>query len=302
MAVSEDRALTDSRRAHLGAPPDVARVRIPETGLAHEVRAVRVVWQRELIRFGRDRLRIVTSLIQPILFLFVLGTGLSQLTSGTTQGVNLRTFLFPGALAMTVLFTSVFSAGSIVWDREFGFLREMLVAPISRASIVVGKALGGATVATFQGVILLLLAGLVGVPYSPTLILAVLAELMLLSFTLTAFGIMAAARIKSFQAFMALTQMLLMPLFFLSGALFPLGNLPSWLRLLTRVNPLTYAVDPIRRSVFAHLDVSAHARAVLAPGLTWSGWRVPIYLELLVVLAFGIGMLMVGVAEFRRAE
>ena len=235
-------------------------MRVPETGLAHEVRAVRVVWQRELIRFGRDRLRIVTSLIQPVLFLFVLGTGLSQLTSGTTQGVNLRTFLFPGALAMTVLFTSVFSAGSIVWDREFGFLREMLVAPISRASIVVGKALGGATVATFQGVILLLLAGLVGVPYSPTLILAVLGELMLLSFTLTAFGIMAAARIKSFQAFMALTQMLLMPLFFLSGALFPLGNLPSWLRLLTRVNPLTYAVDPIRRSVFAHLDVSC-ARA-----------------------------------------
>ena len=175
--------------------------------------------------------------------------------------MNLRTFMFPGALAMTVLFTSVFSAGSIVWDREFGFLREMLVAPISRASIVVGKALGGATVATFQGVIILALAGLVGVPYSPTLILAVLGELMLLSFTLTAFGIMAAARIKSFQAFMALTQMLLMPLFFLSGALFPLGNLPSWLRLLTRVNPLTYAVDPIRRSVFAHLDVSAHARA-----------------------------------------
>ena len=303
MVVSEDRALIDSRRPGVGAgPPSVARVRVPEAGLAHDVRAVRVVWQRELIRFGRDRMRIVTSLIQPVLFLFVLGSGLSQLTSGTTQGVNLRTFLFPGALAMTVLFTSVFSAGSIVWDREFGFLREMLVAPISRASIVVGKALGGATVATFQGVIILLLAGLVGVPYSPTLILAVLGELMLLSFTLTAFGIMAAARIKSFQAFMALTQMLLMPLFFLSGALFPLGNLPVWLHVLTRVNPLTYAVDPIRRSVFAHLDVTAHARSVLAPGVTWGGWQVPIYLELLVVLAFGIGMLMVGVAEFRRAE
>jgi ABC-2 type transport system permease protein len=303
MAVSEDRTLIESRPTGFGAPPPgVARVRVPEAGLAHDVRAVRVVWQRELIRFGRDRMRIVTSLIQPVLFLFVLGSGLSQLTSGTTQGVNLRTFLFPGALAMTVLFTSVFSAGSIVWDREFGFLREMLVAPISRASIVVGKALGGATVATFQGVIILLMAGLVGVPYSPTLVLAVLGELMLLSFTLTAFGIMAAARIKSFQAFMALTQMLLMPLFFLSGALFPLGNLPGWLHLLTRVNPLTYAVDPIRRSVFAHLDVSAHARSVLAPGVTWGGWHVPIFLELIVVLAFGIGMLMVGVAEFRRAE
>src|SRR5206468_6796718 len=114
-------------------------------------------------------LRIVTALIQPVLFLFVLGTGLSTITTGSNQSVNLRTFMYPGALSMAVLFTAMFSAGSIVWDREFGFLREMLVAPISRWSIVLGKTFGGATNATLQGVIILAMAGIVGVPYSLTL-------------------------------------------------------------------------------------------------------------------------------------
>src|SRR5437879_9408767 len=158
----------------------------------HDLRGVKIVWQRELIRFSRDRLRIVTSLLQPILFLFVLGTGLSSLASGADgpSGFNLRTFMFPGVLAMTVLFTAMFSAASIVWDREFGFLREMLVAPVSRWSIVLGKCLGGATVATMQGMVILLLAGAVGVPYTPALIITLVVELLLLSFSLTALAVM----------------------------------------------------------------------------------------------------------------
>lgn len=128
---------------------------------------------------------------------------------------------------MSVLFTAIFSAASIVWDREFGFLREMLVAPVSRSAIVIGKCLGGATVSTFQGIVILALAGLAHVPYDPILILTVIGELLLLSFTLTAFGVMMAARITQIQAFMALTQMLVMPLFFLSGALYPLRALPA---------------------------------------------------------------------------
>jgi ABC-2 type transport system permease protein len=281
---------------------DVIRVQTPEGGLRHDLRGVRVVWQREMIRFGRDRLRIVTSLIQPVLFLFVLGTGLSTITTGSTQDVNLRTFMYPGALSMAVLFTAMFSAASIVWDREFGFLREMLVAPVSRWSIVLGKCLGGATTAALQGVIVLALAGLVGVPYSPTLILVVFGEMLLLAFTLTAFGVMTAARITQFQSFMALNQMLLMPLFFLSGALFPLGNLPGWLQVLTRIDPLTYAVDPVRRAVFAHLDVSAPVMAKLNPGVTWGGWRVPTGVELLIVAAMGVAMLLVGIWQFRSVE
>ena len=146
------------------------RVAVPERSLRSDLRAVSIVWRREMIRFRRDRLRAVTSLIQPLLFLLVLGTGLSSLAGRSLpSGVNFKTFIFPGVLAMSVLFTAVFSAASIVWDREFGFLREMLVAPVSRAAIVVGKCLGGATIATFQGIVMLALAGLAGVPYNPVL-------------------------------------------------------------------------------------------------------------------------------------
>ena len=167
---------------------------------------------------------------------------------------------------MSVLFTAIFSAASIVWDREFGFLREMLVAPVSRSAIVIGKCLGGATVATFQGIVILALAGLAHVPYDPVLFLTVIGELLLLSFTLTAFGVMMAARIKQIQAFMALTQMLVMPLFFLSGALYPLRGLPGWLTVLTRLDPLTYIVYPMRYAVFSHLTLSPAATESLRPG------------------------------------
>jgi ABC-2 type transport system permease protein len=201
-----------------------------------------------------------------------------------------------------VLFTAMFSAASIVWDREFGFLREMLVAPIARWSIVVGKCLGGATTSTLQGVIILAMAGIVGVPYSFTLFVTVFFEMLLLAVTLTAFGVMMSARIDQIQSFMALNQMLLMPLFFLSGALFPLANLPSWLQVLTRIDPLTYAVDPVRRAVFAHLDVPAAVTARLNPGVTWGDWRVPTWLELIIVAVMGIAMLGVGIWQFKSAD
>ena len=146
------------------------RVAVPERGLRHDLRAVSIVWQRELIRFRTDRLRAITALVQPVLFLFVLGTGLARWPAGLPPGVDFKTFIYPGVLAMSVLFTAMFSAASIVWDREFGFLREMLVAPVSRAAIVIGKCLGGATIATFQGIIFLVLAGFAHVPYNPVLI------------------------------------------------------------------------------------------------------------------------------------
>ncbi|SRR6266700_284069 len=286
---------------------EAAQLRLPRGGLAQDLRAVKIVWQRDLIRFMRDRMRIVTALLQPLLYLLVLGTGLTALVNRaggglSGSGIDLRTFMFPGVLSMAVMFTAIFSSGSIVWDREFGFLREMLVAPVSRASIVVGKVLGGATVATFQGVVILGLAGLVGVPYSPALLLVIVIELLLLAFTLSAFGVMAAARIKSIQSFMALIQMAIMPMYFLSGAMFPLSGLPGWLQVLTRLNPLTYAVDPMRHEVFAHLNVSPAVREALAPGVTWGGWRVPVLAELLIVALMGIVLLGIAIAEFRRAE
>jgi ABC-2 type transport system permease protein len=276
-------------------------VRVPAAGLAHQVRAATVVWQREMIRFGRDRSRIVSSLVQPVLFLFVLGTGLSSLIASNGD-VDFRTFLFPGVLATSVLFTAAFSGISMVWDREFGFLREMLVAPVSRSAIVVGKCLGGATIATFQGIIMLALAGLADVPYDPLLMITLVGELLLLAFTLTAFGVMMAARITQFQAFMALTQMLVLPLFFLSGALYPLTGLPTWLSILTRLDPLTYVVGPMRHAVFSHLNLSEAAQQSLSPAITWAGWEVPILLSLGIVAVMGLVMMGVAIVTFSKPE
>jgi ABC-2 type transport system permease protein len=278
----------------------IARVRVPGRGLRNDLRAVKIVWHRELLRFMSDRPRIISALVQPVLYLFILGTGLSRIAAAGTHGVNLRTFVYPGALAMAVLFTAIFSAASIVWDREFGFLREMLVAPVRRGSIVLGKSLGGATVAGFQGVLVIALAGLVGVPYAPALVLEVLGIQLMLAFALTAFGVMLAVRVKQMQSFMAITQMLLMPLFFISGALFPAAGLPVWLTILNRVDPITYAVDPIRRAVFSHLHISDTARHALDPGVTWWGWHLPTLFEVGIVALLGLAMLGIATWAFSR--
>jgi ABC-2 type transport system permease protein len=284
------------------ATADVIRVRVPPRSFRSELRAIKIVWRRELIRFRNDRMRMVTSLVQPLLFLFVLGSGLQQLSSAGTHGVNLKTFIYPGVLCISVMFTAMFSAASIVWDREFGFLREMMVAPVRRGSIIVGKALGGATVASFQGITLILLAPLVHVPYKWQLILGILAIQALLAFAITSFGLMVAVRIKQMQSFMGVMQMIVMPMFFISGALFPVVGLPVWLGILNRLDPLTYAVDPMRRLVFTHLDVSPAARHALDPGVTWWSWHVPTFLELGVVLLLGLGMLGIAIWEFATTE
>jgi ABC-2 type transport system permease protein len=294
---------TEQAIATTTAPaPEVIRVHVPPRSWRSELRAMKIVWRREMIRFRSDRIRIVTSLVQPLLFLFVLGSGLQQLSAASTYGVELKTFIYPGILCIAVMFTAMFSAASIVWDREFGFLREMMVAPVRRSSIVIGKCLGGATVASFQGIILLALAWAVHVPYSVTLILGVLALQLLLAFSITAFGVMVAARIKQMTAFMGVMQMVVMPMFFISGALFPVANLPGWLLVLNRIDPLTYAVDPMRRLVLNHLDISDQARAALDPGVTWFGWPVPALLSAAVVLGLGLVMLSIAIWEFNATE
>jgi ABC-2 type transport system permease protein len=283
----------------------VTRVAVPPRSVRHDLRAVKIVLHRELIRFSQDRIRMVSNLVQPVLWLVVLGTGLSNLMTsggGPAGAVNLRTFIFPGVCAMSVMFTAMFSAGSIVWDREFGFLREMLVAPVSRSAIVVGKCLGGALVATAQGSVILALAGLAGVPYDPLLLLQLLGLMFLGAFALTGFGVMLAARVPSMQAFFGLMQMAMMPMMFLSGALYPLGGLPAWLSVLTRLNPLTYAVDPLRQAVFAHLNVAPALERTFNPGVTWNGWQVPVALEIVLVVLMGLALMGVAVLEFRRGD
>jgi ABC-2 type transport system permease protein len=280
----------------------VVRVHVPRRSFASELRAIKIVWRREMIRFVNDRMRIATSLVQPFLFLFVLGGGLQQIARGGTHGVDLKTFIYPGILCMAVMFTAMFSAASIVWDREFGFLREMMVAPVRRSSIVIGKVLGGATVASFQGLIVLAIAGLVHVPYNVGLIFGVLGLQLLLAFTITAFGMAVAIRIKQMQSFMGVMQMIVMPLYFLSGALFPASGLPTWLTILNRLDPLAYAVDPMRRLVFSKLHLSPAALHTLDHGITWWGYRVPALLEAAVVLFLGLILLGIAIWEFSASE
>jgi ABC-2 type transport system permease protein len=270
-------------------------------GFAHEARAAVMVWRREMIRFQHDRARIIAMLLQPLLFLFVMGTGLASIVD-TGGGVEFTTFLFPGVLAMSVLFSAAFAGISLVWDREFGFLREMLVAPVSRSAIIVGKCLGGATAATLQSVVLLALAGLVGVPYHPVLMLQLLALLFVGAFMLTAMGVLLSARIKQIQAAMPTSQLIIMPMMFLSGALFPLANLPEWLAVLTRLNPLTYVVQPMRMAIFERLDIPASAWAALDPRITWLGWQVPVVVQVLVAVGCAGVVLVASVLAFDRTD
>jgi ABC-2 type transport system permease protein len=291
--------IRDTGHAAAGtAPQPLGAVR---SDLAHHARAAWVVTRRELLRFRQDRTRMLTMLLQPVLFLVVMGTGLGS-SVDTGGPVSFRTFLFPGVLATSVLFTAAFAGISLVWDREFGFLREMMVAPISRASIIWGKCLGGAVVATGQSLVLLALVGTVGIPYSPALLLELIGCLFLGSLLLTALGVLLSTRIRTIQAAMPVSQLLIMPMMFLSGALFPIAGLPGWLSVLTRLNPLTYVVQPMRHLVLSHLDLSAAEEQRLLPVITWAGWEVPVVLQLLTVAVITLGLVLLAARTFRTAE
>ena len=265
-------------------------------GIERDLRAVRVVWHREILRFVKDRPRLVAGLVQPVLYLFVMGTGISAMIP-VTHGVPFRTFLFPGVLCMAVLFTSFFSAGSLVHDRELGFMREMMVAPVRRGAILVGKCLGGTTAGTFQGVLMLIIGAIGGVRTTPELVATLLFEVVVVSFAITALGLALATRVRSIQAFMAIMQVVLFPMFFASGALYPIEDLPGWLEILTRLDPLTYAVTPFRRAV-----LDAAGQGALAPAVTWGTFRVPTWLDVVVVAALALIALRSAARAFSRTD
>jgi ABC-2 type transport system permease protein len=291
----------DASVAPTGPSLPVAPVLAPAHGIGHELRAARVVLRRDLQRFWVDKPRMVGSLVQPLLLLFVLGKGLATSVGGDVGGADYTAFLFPGTVVVSVLFPAVFSAISIVWDREFGFLREMLVAPIGRPSIVVGKCLGGGAVALLNGVVLLALAGLAGIPYHPLLLLGAMGVMFLTAFAITAFGLVLAVRIQTVQTLMPIVQLLLTPLMFLSGALFPAGgDIPTWLAVAARFNPIAYAVDAMQTVMFRYADVGDGGG--FAGGLTWWGWPVPLWADLLVLAGTGLAFLTLAAALFSRAE
>jgi ABC-2 type transport system permease protein len=271
------------------------------------LRAIYIIWYRDVLRFWRDRLRLVASLAQPLLFLVVFGTGLSSALQGTgggfgggagaPAGFTYTQFIFPGIIGMSVLFSAIFGAMSIVWDREFGFLKEVLVAPIDRSAVAIGKALGGATQAMVQGLVLLVLAPVVGVKLTVLSVIELLPLVFVLAFALSSMGVAIASRMRSMQGFQVVMNFLMMPIFFLSGALFPLSGLPDWMAVLTRIDPASYGMDPLRRVVLEGAGIPAAALDRL--GLTIGGTVLPILAEEGILLAFGLVMLGIAVRNFR---
>ena len=252
------------------------------------LRAIYSIWLRDIIRYRRDRSRLISSVAQPALFLFVFGTGLSQgltIKGGLGGGNNYITFIYPGIIGMTILFTSIFSAISIVWDREFGFFKEVMVAPISRAAVAIGKAVGGSTVAMLQGIIILFFAPLIGVSLSIPQLFLVLPLMFLIAFALTSLGIVVAARMATMEGFQMVMNFLVMPLFLLSGAMFPITKLPGWLKGLTIIDPLTYGVDALR---IIMLGPKAGAYSLVS--------------DLTIVTVFGAAMIVLAVFMFKGTE
>jgi ABC-2 type transport system permease protein len=279
------------------------------SALMRELRGVYIIWYRDLLRWWRDRARILPSVVQPILYLFVFGVGLGSAIGGGLGGrsgaalvdVGYTTFMYPGVLAMSVLFTSIFSSMSIVWDREFGFLKEIQVAPISRTAVAIGKALGGSTVAMLQAALLLLVAPLAGVALTPLLVLQILGLMFLLAFALSSVGVAMASRMKSMEGFQVMMNFVLLPILFLSGAFFPLRGLPIWLEALTRLDPAAYAVDALRRVVLVTSGVPESAAGALAIGGP-SGDPLPIFVEVVILALFSLPALLLAVRWFGQPE
>lgn len=215
------------------------------SSLTLEFNAIYVIVMREFKKFIRERSRLISAIARPLLWLFLVGAGLSRLVR-PVEGVTYTQFIFPGILGLTILFSSIFSSISIIWDKEFGFLKEILVAPVSRFSIVVGKALSGTLVSTIQAIIILLLFPFLGIKLGIPQILATVLLCASVAFAISSFGIVLATFYESYESFSVIMNFIVMPMFFLSGAMYPVKLLPQALQLASRLNPLTYGVDALK--------------------------------------------------------
>jgi ABC-2 type transport system permease protein len=215
-----------------------------------DFQAIYVLWLRQMKRFFRAKSRVLTTIIQPLFFLFIFGFGFNIAVFPGMEGSYMN-FLAPGIIAMAILFSSMFTGVSVLWDRQSGFLQEVLVAPVSRFSIVIGRTLGGATIALFQGIVIMFIAIVLGVPIASTGgLLLTLVIMVLLSFTAVGFGLIVASKMRDFEGFQSIMSLILMPLLFLSSAFYPITeSLPSWLQILSLCNPLFYMIDGLRGSL-----------------------------------------------------
>jgi ABC-2 type transport system permease protein len=243
-----------------------------------EIRGIYTLWLREVKRYGREKTRLVSSFIQPLLWLVIFGSGMRF----ASTGIDYQKFIFPGIIGQTLLFTSMFMGISVIWDREFGFLKEILVAPISRASVFVGKMLGGSTDAVIQGSFVFLFSFVVGISPNPVAFLLSLPVMVLITFGMVSIGLTIASLMDSLESFGVIQTFVNLPLFFLSGALFPLTFVPQWLRWVSVVDPLTYGVDALRVTIL---------REAWTPVF-------PFHYDLLALIVFDVGMIIVGTIVF----
>jgi ABC-2 type transport system permease protein len=254
-----------------------------------------VVGYRELLRFVSERSRMVGSFAQPLIFLVIFGAGFGNLIGSVAPGVDFIQFMYPGIIAMGVLTTSLFAGVSVVWDREFGFLRELLVAPLGRTGIVLGKAVGAAAIALLQVALMLLITPIVGVDIDAQTILLLVPVVFILSIALSGLGLLVASYMRSQQGFQLLIQLLIFPLIFLAGVFFPINQAPDWLQVISKFNPLTYGVDAIRQ-IFLGSGSGPYL------GVTVLGHTMTLAEEVALMSAFAVVLIAVAAWAFNRQE
>ncbi|GAK08646.1 MULTISPECIES: ABC transporter permease [Geomicrobium] len=267
------------------------------------------IWQRDVMKFFKDRARLFGSMTMPILLLIVFGVGmggsmesLMQNVAGGDLDFNYVAFIFPGIVSMTLLMTSVFSSLSIIQDRDFGYMREILVSPVSRVSIALGKMLGSATVAVMQGLLLFLLMPVLGVTIDLVSFFVLLPVMFLLACAFASLGLLIASVISSTQAFQLVVNAIVMPMIFLSGALFPLNNMPAWIDVLVTLNPVTYGVDLMKHIM---IDVDQLSREVYVEmGLDLDFFGIPVTPlgEVLFIIGFTAVLIVLATLSFSRAN
>jgi len=271
---------------------------------------VGIIWYREILRYWRDKPRIVGSLAMPFFFLIIFGSGLSssigQMMGGTAEfGIDFKKFMFPGIIGMTTLFTSMFSGLSIVRDKEYGFLKEILVAPVSRLAVAGGKILGGSTVTMIQATLLFLFAPLVGVGVTPLLVLKVWGLVFLGSLGFTSLGTFVGNQLDSAEGFQMVMNFLIFPMFFLSGAFFPLKDIPVWMAGLVRVNPFSYIVDAMRQLFFQSMGLPETMMERLPEfglGISLFNTRVTILMDLGIMVFLSLVLGTLAVRSFHQME
>jgi ABC-2 type transport system permease protein len=223
----------------------------PSRPLLIDVEGIAMIWLRDMTRLWRQRSRLLGGIVRALVWLFALGFGLRR-SIVPIEGLSYEQFVYPGIIAMTIIFTALQSAISIIWDREFGFLKEVMVAPTPRSTLILGKCLGGATSSTLQAAIILVFAPLASVRLTPLNVLEVFVAMFVTALALTALGIVIAARMTDFEGFGTLQNFITLPLYLFSGAVFPVRGAPVWLQVILYINPLTYGVNAIRGALLGY--------------------------------------------------